>query len=164
MRRRTLIPITAILIFVVVLSASIWFLIDGLVCTSTVDTSHDPDQNRSATEENAQQRLVWAHRSSALSEISIGMHKSEVVHLLGHPTQEHPLHEAFLIGGKRIGTTLFYLREPGTGIGKGGEEIRIYFNLQGQVMRIWDNLGGVEHFRGQLPSRDEGRRDEGRST
>jgi len=98
-------------------------------------------------------RLEWPDRSAGLCGVAVGMASDEVIHLLGCPDEVHPLHEPYIKTGKRIGTTLFYLETPVSGIGRGKEEIRVYLDLQGRVMKIWDDLGGTEHELGTIPRR-----------
>lgn len=123
----------------------------GSACRHTINTSEHLDENRLPIQENTQACVVWSQKTLALDTISIGMHQSEVLRLLGRPTLQKPLYEPDPFFGKHIGTTLFYLREPDIGIGGDGEEIRIYLDLHGRVRKIWDDVDGEEHLRGQLP-------------
>ena len=98
-------------------------------------------------------RPEWSDRSAGLCGVTVGMASDEVIHLLGRPDEVHALHEPYIKTGKRIGTTLFYLEIPASGIGGGHEEIRVYVDLQGRVMKTWDDVGGTEHELGTIPRR-----------
>jgi formylglycine-generating enzyme required for sulfatase activity len=70
--------------------------------------------------------LPWEERVQGVGQLRVGLNRDEVIELLGPPDEERALFEPRPKTGRRIGSTLFYLQDAAAGIGRGGEEIRVY--------------------------------------